>query len=58
MEVIKQSRKSHFKSSLDKNKYMCTANDHQVTNRSLSEIERIYKTSTSFYQNASYDNTF
>ena len=38
----KTIKKIHFKSSLNKNKYMCTANDHQLTNRSLSEIEKIY----------------
>ncbi len=35
--------KTHFKSSLNKDKYMCTANDYQLANRSLSEIEKIYK---------------
>ena len=42
-EGYKIIQKMHFKSSLNKNKYMCTANDHQVTNRSLLEIEKIYK---------------
>ena len=35
--------KTHFKSSLNKDEYMCTANDYQLANRSLSEIEKFYK---------------